>query len=404
MFYSLKDRSIKSTRVLQLYKEAWKDYQAALKNLQNDDQDQSGTAFTKAFDCKFEGKNENRNVLSLNLLDDGACNILEERYISLTRPLYDEQTIKRKKANLRSILKGDMLCPFIIGLYYLEKDFAGINDYIKKTIDTIDNEKAIQALIYIAMCDFFGRRDIPSYLLGKIFISRTDMAFRFEDLVTESTIELLVSRRENNTTFWRPKHYLIGLELMKYLMNSKKYDENAWKEKLTQYCLSFIDESKQVCYMSNVPEYVSELLSHMFINRQEVEPNEEEDGRFSKLIDTIPTKSQRLEVLRHLAETYNTEAHFWGHLARYYSSGDKNFIEADRCSTIAIRLTEDSGKYNSVIYHIKGDCLRKEAYEIVINLMGSEEPISSDSIIEVRELVDNASTGNDTSSCRHQSR
>jgi len=41
--------------------------------------------------------------------------------------------------------------------------------------------------------------------------------------------------------------------------------------------------------------------------------------KYSQLIENIPSIEGRLQVFKSLVENFPDEAHFWGHLARFYS-------------------------------------------------------------------------------------
>lgn len=341
---------------------------------------------------KRDGKNtrnDNKNTLPLRLIEDGVCEILEERYISIARQTYDDGTIQRQKKYLSKI-SDDMKCPFIIGLYYLEKDFTGVKDYVRKFVSKINDQRTKKVLLYISMCDYFARKEVPTYLISRIF---TDQEGRFvlRNVIGASTEELLIEKNENNLTYWRPKHYLLGFEILKWLMSDMQYDEKDWRDRLYTYSKSFIDDTKRIVGNS---EYILDLLSEMFINRQVHNSVEDgEDGRFSKLIDTIVGAEERLQILQHLTNSYDNVAHFWGHLARYYSSRKPtNFIKAEKCCDTAIRLTEETGKNDPVIYHIKGDCIRKNMSDQIKSSMNSGDKIDIDKILEIRSLVDYAAT------------
>ncbi len=386
------------------------DFEREVKNI---DRPVAALIVKRVQDRENHARHNTLNYMSLTLIDNNAVEQLKAIFRSIALERQDIKTLEKREKNMKSVLKGDMFCPFMIGLYYLDEDFVGIREYVKKFIDQQQDEKCDKALIFIAMCDYFGRKKLPAYILEKLF-GDTGRRFSLKDRV-RGAFELLVDGvdEDNGMRFWRPRHYLISLEIMRWLFNNKSYDENGWVDRLPIYCKQLIDLTRSLCQIG-VPEQVCNILTDVFINNRFQEKNEngmlganeEIDGDFSYIIEKMPFNVQKRDVLEHLITSFATYieqldpitsrieyimlAHFWGHLARHYSKIEPNFSKAIECCENAINILHKINMYDSIIYHIYGDCLYKKAQEQIELLQKSETPCLLEDLVEIKDIVDTA--------------
>ncbi|MBD2560514.1 MULTISPECIES: tetratricopeptide repeat protein [Nostoc] len=110
--------------------------------------------------------------------------------------------------------------------------------------------------------------------------------------------------------------------------------------------------------------------------------NEFNNKKFSDLIENIPSAEGRLEVLKCLVENFPDEAHFWGHLARFYSIALKQYKEALEAVEKAINLSPS----DHVLYHMKGMCLRSKLYELM-DECNNKNSCHPEKIEEIEKLV-----------------
>lgn len=306
---------------------------------------------------------------------------------------------------MRNILTQDMRCPFIIGLYYLEDDFIGVKDYVGKFVSQFIDHQAKKALLSIALVDYFGRIKMPSYMLERLF--NASSSFNLKDHLFGS-LELLVKGIDdkNKTIFWRPKHYLISQEIIKWLSSDDNYSNN-WHEKLAIHAKEITDLGLACC-KNSVPEVIREIMSDIFIyNRSthnQKQDRHSEEGTFSVIIDLIPFKEQKREVLEYVTNKFNEivlnlditsskneyymVAHFWGHLARFYSKEDINFPEAEKCCFKALSIMDSIGAYSSSLYHIYGDCISKKIDVFCKGLLENGQFLEN--IAQVQDMLDEA--------------
>ena len=106
-------------------------------------------------------------------------------------------------------------------------------------------------------------------------------------------------------------------------------------------------------------------------------------SRFAQLIEDIPTLEGQLGIFKGLVEVFPHQAHFWGHLGRFYSFAMGEPGEAIKAINMAIELSPT----DPVLFHMKGMCYRKVAYGLMADL--AQQPIG-DIQSKLRDTTDNA--------------
>lgn len=104
--------------------------------------------------------------------------------------------------------------------------------------------------------------------------------------------------------------------------------------------------------------------------------------KFSDIIENIPSLEGRLQVFKCLVENFPDEAHFWGHLARFYSLTLKQYEEALEAVDEAITLSPT----DHVLYHMKGMCLRSKLYNLMDECF-KQKSCSSEQLKKIHNLV-----------------
>lgn len=91
------------------------------------------------------------------------------RHIFRKNSPLDKDTLDKKDRDYDSFISKDssMKSPFFIGLYYVERDFKHLNEYIRQAVNKIYNEKEIKVLGFIALCDIYGSAYLPAIFINK---------------------------------------------------------------------------------------------------------------------------------------------------------------------------------------------------------------------------------------------
>lgn len=242
--------------------------------------------------------------------------------------------------------------PFFVGLIAFEKNFLGLENYIKRSLeDATDTQKKVAAFLSLAY--YYAQQSLsPQFFLNLLGIPQ-NRTVKLEDHLSHSLRQILVSNKVGGKLVWRPLHQLIAKELIEQILAGNSTDKRLWKQNLSDYAIEFIELSSK---MSSIPSNNQiELLKRLFILRdnESLLDTPIDNSNFSALIEDTP-KEGRLPIFKKLKEFYPDEAHFWAHLARYYSKEDKNINEALYHVDQAIKLSLDE---DPLLFHMKGMCL-----------------------------------------------
>lgn len=250
--------------------------------------------------------------------------------------------------------------PFYIGLLTFEEKFSAIKDYIKKFILEVANkEEQKKVLIYLSICyDYLGQ-GLPSSFFKKLFkvsdkgIISLESYFSPDSSIVES---LLSSSQEGTHKFWTIRHFFLARELKKQILSGSSDNPEIWRQSLADICVKFIEDSVSD---SNTTEYIQETLQKLFIGNRKDRAGED----FTTIINDIESIDGKERVFLSLKESYPDNPHYCSHLARFYAYHNKNREKALQFANEAIRLSEIEGNQDSLLYHIKGMCLRSIAYD-----------------------------------------
>lgn len=250
--------------------------------------------------------------------------------------------------------------PFYIGLLTFEEKFFALKDYIKKFVAEVQNkEEQRRALVYLSICDDYLGQGLPSsffktlFKISNIEIIEIEKYFSLDSSIIDS---LLSSSQEGNHKFWKIRHNFFASELKKQILSGNSDNPEIWRQGLADICVKFIQDSISD---GNTSEYIQEVLQKLFIGNRKDRAGED----FTSIINDIGLIDEKEQVFLALKHTYPDNPHYCSHLARFYSYHNKNREKALQYADEAIRLSEVEGSQDSLLYHIKGMCLRSIAYD-----------------------------------------
>lgn len=277
---------------------------------------------------------------------------------------YGNEVIQLKKEKeLDEILNSSdsyKKTPFYIGLLTFEEKFFALKDYIKKfVLEVQDKEEQRRVLIYLSICDDYLGQGLPSGFFKTLFkISNIEIIAIEKYFSQDSSIvdSLLSSSQEGNHKFWKIRHNFFARELKKQILSGNSENPEIWRQGLADVCVKFIQDSISD---ANTSEYIQEILQKLFIGNRKDRAGED----FTTIINDIELIDGKEQVFLALKETYPDNPHYCSHLARFYAYHNKNREKALQYADEAIRLSEIEGTKDSLLYHIKGMCLRSIAYD-----------------------------------------
>lgn len=294
-------------------------------------------------------------------LDNNEANTFIKESINQLN-IYTPETVDRKEQELREIHalnNPNHLNPFYLGLIVYEKEFLGLSEYVKQFINDITADQK-KILLYVSMIYKYTGKSLPANFFRDILSGGRGERFDLQEYLPEDIETIVVFERQGRLSYCRPSHHLIAQEIMKQLMSGNSLDQNIWRANLAEYASRFINDS--VPLIGEQSEYVMQILCDLFIRRNN---KDIWNDKFSELIKDVIDKEGKEKIFRTLTECYPNEAHFYAHLARYYSFVDHNRELAMNNVEEAIRLIALESKEDAMLYHIKGMCIRESVYDLM---------------------------------------
>lgn len=317
------------------------------------------------------------NIIHLKALSNGETNMMKLRNQVKKYSTLSADELHWKDSNFNDFFKQDlsMRCPFIIGLYYLEKQFNGVRDYVANILRQVDDEIELKAMAVIALADYYGRIGFP------IQVIQHYLGIKQNYLKTHPYANGAFIRKndDNGNAVYCSKHYLISEHILDQI--STKLYGGAHKEFLEELSMMLISVIKAACEQLAYTNYYGALLERVFIKYKYgagYEAEQQSESDFSTLIETVKLAETREKILKFLAKSFAdvverldpekhgaaffTVAHFFGHLSRVYTKsniGLRNDQKALENCQIAIDYLDKVEKEDSYIYHMYGMALMR---------------------------------------------
>ncbi len=313
----------------------------------------------------------------------------------------DKLTIERKDGEYDDYIGKDplMKSPFFIGLYYIDREFKHLNEYIAQVTKKIYSKEEITALGLIALCDIYGPAYLPAVFINKYLC----INLRNNYLLNNSNVSSILYYRKiaSGTMCYISKHVLISTELLEQC--SYILYEDSYKNTLHKWAESLIDIIFHECHERYNENYKT-ILEKIFIKNRIIEEQNEAD--FSRLILDISIPEYRKNILFKLAvesekltQTANSDkepsiymmaAHFFGHLSRIYSKSATelvNYEKAVEYSQKSMYYLEECNGQDSIIYHMHGDALRLLFKEKCAEIISAGNEVTKSEFIDLEDMI-----------------
>ncbi|GHN00607.1 hypothetical protein WSM22_20960 [Cytophagales bacterium WSM2-2] len=279
--------------------------------------------------------------------------------------------------------------PFYLGLVAFENEFYGLSEFVSKGLSEANEiQKKIVGLISLSY--IYAQQGLSAQLLSGLLMTEENRIIKLERHLPGSLLHLLINTEELK---WQPIHYLVGKELLIQVLSGGSANKDVWRQSLPEISIELIKTISAKSIITS--EADMELLRRLFIYRDNQEILGKEGNLFSNLIEEgLLSDEARLRIFRQLTESFPSESHFWGHLARFYNIRMHNNDEALTAVNKAIELSEEK---DHLLFHMKGMCLRGKAYEIISRWKGNKN-CPTDKREEIINLVEES--GDSFRQCR----
>jgi hypothetical protein len=268
--------------------------------------------------------------------------------------------------------------PFFFGLYAFEDKFVHVPEYVKAHLKYLTPENK-QVFSYLALVTRFSQRYLRDVEILALLNLDTRRPLRIQE-VFGLGVSRLINQRLGNC---RINHPLIAEEVLRQLLGEGDTGE-AWKSKLTDLSISFIEALAGLTNVDSIPTV--DLLSEIYISR---DPWQDVAGlrrNFSELILMINSKEGQHRVLTALKDCYPNIAHFWNHLGRHHVYVlNSRYQAAETCLLKAIVLEP----HNDVHHHSLG-MIYRIGIKRWLDKMIRRGVTANQAINKARELIEQA--------------
>jgi tetratricopeptide (TPR) repeat protein len=279
---------------------------------------------------------------------------------------------------LQSIRPGQpWSVPFYFGLLAFETEYEGLQDYVRHAVEYVSRTDR-EVLLATALIHRYAGISIAADFFANVLGIPPNRDVRLARSVGDPALGLLI---EDEPGFWRTAHWLVAAEAVRQLLQpTGAVEQDAWKMALSGAAMRIIDEAVQV-FGSEPPNDIRDVLDRLFTVRENREQLDEPRPRsFSELLEDIPVVNGRLEVLRHLAEAFPGEAHYWAHYGRLLSYAVGDTQAALEALNKALALDEN----DSVLHHIRGMIYRRRLRDLG---RARVESVDENELLRVAELA-----------------
>lgn len=308
-----------------------------------------------------------------SVLQDRVIPELQTHFRSESPLLQSELQIRDNEFNQR--VSSSLRTPFIIGLYYMEKEF-NIDSYVKKALDGCTEHRYAEIVACIALCDQYNSKMVPiSLVKSALSLKAKD---NFLSLVPAAATVISQSSIDAEVPTYHFTHSLLSRRYLE-MYCEKFYHSDDQRDMLFDLAKRMIDFTGQMVKNSTLQELHLDILITILIqNRKTITAN---DLNISALLHDIGMKERQRQLLLYLAETFQDRAdeiqqvtiqkhdpclnridrlvlrltaHAYAHLGRMYSRLEKNSTAAEENFKHAIYYMPDD---DPNIYHMAGTSL-----------------------------------------------
>ena len=246
--------------------------------------------------------------------------------------------------------------PFYYCLQAFGEDFQRLDSFVYARLESLtDIQKKI--LGFLAIAHHYGQKSLPAQAFGPVLGIPGNQRVDLPKTLSDRGMDLIVESAKGE---WRTSHDLIATEVLRRLLWPTSNEPTLWKQNLSDWAIEFARFCRGTTPV--VGDVMLEVARRTFFYRDNVEllgTERSGSAQFAQLIQDVPVKEGRLEVLRTLVNVYPDQPHFWGHLGRFYAIEMRDFPDAIECADRAINLEPE----NSVLHHMKGMALRSHAID-----------------------------------------
>lgn len=276
--------------------------------------------------------------------------------------------LNEKARNFEDNIESENRTPFIIGLYFLEKDFH-IDSYVQKVLNSSLLPMQKEMIALLALCDVYDSKYLPAAFVNRRLGYRPQQRQTLIS-VCSAAESLICHSIENDIEVYSFKHKLLSELYLKLYLESPDGCANRYElvKKLIDHAAGSLGTPEQ--------EYVLETLLNILIRNKDRDIND-----LSQLLVDIALIGTQRSLIEHLAKRFKPEAdrllekesfdvpeqrdrrtigilrlvsHAYAHLGKLYAKPPENYQEAAQCFTLATHYMPNNDPF---IFHMHGNVL-----------------------------------------------
>lgn len=340
-------------------------------------------------------KDKIRETNKIVFLSDKTINLVErDRFISK----YKEAASNDSKMYFDKLGKiSPNYCEVIdFALAAYEEDYSAKNveNYVFTYLDRLPSNQ-LQFIAFVSLIYYYTQNSTNENWFSNLFNDSLIKELEEKPLEERFIKKLLIQELDeegNETGFWRPRFNRFGKEILELVtvgLNNREKKKN-WKENLNIWAIDLIKE----CKVGN--DYLNfelrSLFKNLFLNRDYEDTlgkDEEYDSlavvnrKFARIFRDIQEKEKQKNVFETLINLFPDEAHFRGHLGRFYFETAISPSEFNIANDEIARAI-DLGNDDFNLWHLKGMCNRR-VVEFLIRQ--NREDFDSEKLEDLENLV-----------------
>ena len=276
---------------------------------------------------------------------------------------------------------------FEYGLTAFNHEFKGVRKFVQGYLKLNEDEKEDSNLqnwqkvvAYLSLALYYGQSGLHRETFHELLIKKTAKSkfVSFEHL--DYSGQQFVNQKER---IWKISYHMVAKEILEQILSrctdpsdsSTAVLSKTAKQNLHLLVIDFISMIKQSSN-GTMPENILKILVNMIIrrNNNEVEMSDSVQKKcvLSQLLDDVPVKENRINILRELTQAFPQNAEFFAHLGRLQNRYNK-YQDADYSLEKALEIRKKelaslhfkpAGEKDDIlgrIHHIVGSCYMNRA-------------------------------------------
>ena len=271
------------------------------------------------------------------------------------------ENLKRTVEKAKISQREEEALPFILAMYAFDEKFNGIANYVKHSLNSIE-DKEQNIICILALADYVNYR-VSGQFFKNVYGMKKLREMQSDEYTLAPMIKVGNDISGKKITF-QLKYSLFTKEVLKYFSRGESVSFTSLSDRI----INIIKYSRRDTD-SEIDGETIKLLNKLFIEREgnQVENVINIKGVYSPLITQLVEENKRnnknqyddsenvvVNIFKALVEYYPEEPHFAGHLARYYFYTMHNYELGFEMINEAIESAKEKEQYSmGSLYHIK---------------------------------------------------